>query len=956
MDFNPGALVHVRNRDWVVLPSDNDDLILLKPLDGSDDDITGIFKPLDFPGDIPKPSSFPPPGLEDLGDFSSARLLFNAGRLSLRNAAGPFRSLGKLSFRPRAYQMVPLIMALRQEFPIRLLIADDVGVGKTIEALTVLKELLERGEIKRFAVITPSHLCDQWQDEIKDKFGIDPVIIRSNTEARLDREIPGDAPVFQYYHFQVISIDYIKSPRRMRDFVRDCPEFVIVDEAHTCSRHSTSKKSEQQRHDLIKEISQKKDQHLLLLTATPHSGKPEQFNSLLGLIDQKYINMDLNSADRSQRRELARYFVQRRRRDVEKWMGQDTPFPTRDSGEIDYPLSPQYADFYKKIHEFALGGKRSENTGSRTKTRAHYWSSLSLLHGVMSSPGAGVEMLNNRIKKREESDAPGSADDREIYNPLIDDGLESHDHTPMFGPQDWTKYEIERMGELKKELASLGGVKHDLKAKFAVQVLQDWLDKGFNPVVFCTFIATANYLGNVLKKTFGGKDSKIEVRVVTSEEPDEVRRERIHDMAPFKKKILVATDCLSEGINLQEQFNAVLHYDLPWNPNRLEQRDGRVDRYGQQKDKVKTFLLKSSGNPIDEAVYNVLLRKVREIHRATGIFVPFSGESILDAVLEAVMSKRHLEIEGKQKAFDFGDNDPFNEHKLAVSRQLDEAADREKESRSIFAQHAVKANDVEADLNEADRAIGSPDAVETFTVDALRAMGVQIEPDKKKNGYTLFTQNLPDTLKDAAPGRKKGVLPGRVQVSFFSPTPAGYHYIGRNHAFIEQLCRLLLADALAPPHPQQNRFRPARAAVLRSNAVSKKTTLLLLRVRNVIQKRAAKDQLVGEEMLAWGYRGFPEDRSFLDHKEVTRLMNQARASSAQGTVTPQAAAQIIEDELADISGAKPILDELAAQRAQSLVDAYDRFHKVVRGSRYTVSKPVRPMDIMGLYILLPEMK
>ena len=196
MEFKVGSLVRVRNRDWVVLPSNDQDLLLIKPLGGSDEEITGIYLPLKFKEDQIESTDFPFPAKEDLGDFSSARLLYNSCRLSFRNGAGPFRSLAKLSFRPRAYQIVPLIMTLKQQNPLRLIIADDVGVGKTIEALLILKELLERGEIKRFAVIALPHLCEQWQAELKDKFGIEAVVIRSNTQARLDREIPGDTSVY----------------------------------------------------------------------------------------------------------------------------------------------------------------------------------------------------------------------------------------------------------------------------------------------------------------------------------------------------------------------------------------------------------------------------------------------------------------------------------------------------------------------------------------------------------------------------------------------------------------------------------------------------------------------------------------------------------------------------------------------------------------------------------------
>src|SRR6266436_1312111 len=141
--FSPGMLVNLRNRDWVVLPSESADLLVVKPLGGADEETTAIYLPLGFDEDRPKPAEFPLPTAEDIGDIATARMLHDAARLSFRNGAGPFRSLAKLSFRPRSYQMVPLIMALRQDL-VRLLIADDVGVGKTIEALLIIQEMLLR--------------------------------------------------------------------------------------------------------------------------------------------------------------------------------------------------------------------------------------------------------------------------------------------------------------------------------------------------------------------------------------------------------------------------------------------------------------------------------------------------------------------------------------------------------------------------------------------------------------------------------------------------------------------------------------------------------------------------------------------------------------------------------------------------------------------------------------------
>ena len=134
----------------------------------------------------------------------------------------------------------------------------------------------------------------------------------------------------------------------------------------------------------------------MLLTATPHSGKPEEFQSLLGLLRADFETLDLPASTQAQRRELARYFVQRKRADVEKWMGEDTPFPEREAFEWPYDLSPRYLAFFNEILTFA---RRLVVPGqdSQPRQRVRYWTALALLRGVMSSPSAGVEMLNTRL-------------------------------------------------------------------------------------------------------------------------------------------------------------------------------------------------------------------------------------------------------------------------------------------------------------------------------------------------------------------------------------------------------------------------------------------------------------------------------------------------------------------------------------------------------------------------------
>jgi superfamily II DNA or RNA helicase len=950
--LQPGKLVSLRGRDWIVLPSDDPDLLVVKPLGGSEDEIAGIYLPLEIESDKPVDSSFSPPTKEDLGDISTARLLYDSARLAFRNGAGPFRALAKLSFRPRSYQMVPLIMALRQE-SVRLLVADDVGVGKTVEALLIVRELLERRKIKRFAVVCLPHLCEQWQDEIRDKLDLEAVIIRSNTQARLDRQIQGDTSVYDYYPYQVISIDFIKSENRRDVFVEQCPELLIVDEVHTCARPAGASTSQQQRHHLISRIAQKPGQQIILLTATPHSGKPEEFHSLLGLIKPEFETLDLPNSTQPQRRELARFFVQRKRADVEKWMGEDTPFPKREAFEWPYDIASGYGRFFEQILDFAkkLISPDAKRDGQR---RVQYWTALGLLRGVMSSPAAGIEMLNTRLTDLASSVAedsaagPVPADLDATENPVrdLDYGFEG-DNTPtqVVERNDWSGYQRQQLRAFSDQLAKLSNPRDDQKLASAEAILEDWLSNGFNPVVFCRYIATANYVGEQLAPILKKKFPKVQLQVITSELPDEMRKQRIEEIDVSLPRVMIATDCLSEGINLQKFFTGVLHYDLPWNPNRLEQREGRVDRFGQLAPEVKACLLYGADNPIDGIVLDVLLRKVREIKRTTGINVPFpeDSQSIIDTITQALLLNPDRKIskrgEKRQIEFDFDEFDEAAKLKASVTRKVEEAAEREKASRSIFAQNAIKAEEIETDLRDVDEAIGDPKTVQEFVVAGLNnLLGVQVTKDAK--GYRIIAGNLPPQLRDLLPAGQT------VQISFESPTPEGYYYLGRNNRFVEQLCQLVMANTLARVDK-----RAARTSVIRTRQVTTKTTLLLFRCRNVIEERRASHQVVAEEMILWGWRGTPQQKEFLYHAQAKALLASARATS---DLTIQARSGFLENELKLLDSLKPEFDGLAEERSKKLVEAHERFSALMDSKHFQVVYPVLPMDILGVYILLPD--
>jgi len=228
MSFTTGNIVQCRGREWVVLPDSTSDLLMLKPLGGTDDEITGVYLPVEKV----ESASFDWPDPSKPGDWQSCRLLRDAVRLSLRASAGPFRSFGRIAVEPRPYQLVPLLMALKLD-PIRLLIADDVGIGKTVEACLIARELLDRGEITRLAVLCPPHLAEQWQTELREEFHIEAELVLAGTAKRLENDLGPGETIFDRHPFVIVSLEYIKARSRKDDFVRACPEFIIVDEAHS---------------------------------------------------------------------------------------------------------------------------------------------------------------------------------------------------------------------------------------------------------------------------------------------------------------------------------------------------------------------------------------------------------------------------------------------------------------------------------------------------------------------------------------------------------------------------------------------------------------------------------------------------------------------------------------------------------------------------------------------------
>ncbi len=959
--FAIGSLVNCREREWIVLPSERDDVLLLRPLGGTEAETCGIYLPLE--GHTISPASFQPPTPETVGDFVSGQLLRDAARLSLRSGAGPFRSLGRLGARPRPYQLVPLIMALKLN-PIRLLIADDVGIGKTVEAALIVRELLDRGEIRRMTVLCPPHLCDQWQRELRDKFAIEAEVVRSSTIAALERRMPpgGDQSVFEYYPFTVTSIDYVKTERNRPGFVRSCPELVIVDEAHTAARPGGASASQQQRYDLIREIAAKEERHMLLLTATPHSGIEEAFRSLLGLLQKNFEELDFQRLQDSQRESLSRYFVQRRRADVKRWLGEDTPFPDREWSEATYSLarSPQYRKLFDDVFAFARelvqdGGKGGGPTSRRQRVR--YWAALALLRCVMSSPAAAEKALEARAGNLPNPEAEDLVSD-EVFVSYIHDRTEqeaSQDVEPTHvveeGSDQSERARLRRFASRAAELRGAG----DPKLIEAQKYVEALLREEYNPIIYCRYIATANYVAEELAKRIRGIKG-LRVMAVTGERSEEEREALIEELSESPRRLLVATDCLSEGINLQHAFDAVLHYDLPWNPNRLEQREGRVDRYGQARPSVRTLLLHGRDNPIDQVVMKVLLRKAVTIHRSLGISVPLpmNSETVMETLITSLFRSgpEQLSLFDTDSQMSLFDADPEVQD---VEQTWERAVEREKESRTRFAQRSIKPDEVAQELQESDAVLGDQATVQQFVQSACERVEAPLIRVSHPAGHVwrLVPTQLPAPVRERITPllqRGRGKPADSLLLTFDGVAAPELEVVGRNHPLTAALADYLLESALAP---LDESVPAARSGVLRTHSVQKRTTLLLLRVRMLIE--GAKDQtpVLAEELVVTGFSGRPDARMWLDQQTALELL---RATQPAGQLSADERIDHLRQALEQIAMVGDDLQGIAVERAKALEASHNRVRIATVGGRVKDRvQPNLPPDVLGVYVLLPTM-
>lgn len=930
--YTPGSLVRARGREWLVLGGSEPPLLRVRPISGTEEDQTLIH--LGLEREPVTPATFPWPAATPLAGHEAALLLRDALMLSLRRGAGPFRSFGQISVEPRAYQLVPLMMALQQRV-VRLLIADDVGIGKTIEAGLIAREFHDRGELTRLAVLCPPHLVDQWVGELGERFHLRATAVTAASASRLERALPTSESIFEAHPFTVVSLDYIKSERRRGEFLRACPGFVIVDEAHTCAATGQGR---HQRYDLLRQLAEDAERHMVLLTATPHSGDEAAFYRLLGLLDARFLGLEaLRGPEREKlREELARHFVQRRRPDIAEWQ-ESNLFPRRETTELTYALGGGWKTFFDGVLDYCAEVV-AQAGGDTRRQRLNFWGTLALMRCVASSPAAAVQALRTRVGEAEDESSDEALEARVFDG--TSDALPDDDHEPAVGA------EADILRELIGQAQGLMGQQDDPKLAVLLKHLKGLVQEGFSPVVFCRYIATAHYLADHLRAQLRG----VEIVAVTGEMTPEERKLRVAELGEHDHRLLVATDCLSEGINLQQYFDAVVHYDLSWNPTRHEQREGRVDRFGQPSPVVRSTLIYGRDNPVDGTVLQVILRKAKQIREELGVPVPIPDDdhALTQALLQAVLLRRSevLQVHGGQLSLNLGT--------LGEAQRLEgvwqDAAAKAKANRTVFAQRRLKPEEVLPEWRQTLAALGDGQAVQRFVDRGLARLGAGLE--SLKRGYKAALAPLPEALREHLEAEG---FSGTLRVDFQHPPAANCRHVMRSHPLVAALADSLLTRTLGqdPDTDTHDAATLGRVGCWSSRAVSQATAVVLLRLRHQLSASSSRGEttLLVEEAAAAAFR-LPSGGQVAEGLEAWQILDAPPSSDPPVATREREVAKALER----LNSLREELGAFGDRRAQALLADHRRLREASGGRGQFAVKALLPLDVIGVFVILPELE
>ena len=741
--LTPGRVVRLRERLWRVDYRDGS-VFGATALDGRDNRPTRFHAELEHvqSGELP----FPDPNA--IGDERQQRLLLDAYRFSLLHGTAPILGLQRSRAIPTDFQIVPLLMALGSD-RVRLLIADDVGTGKTVEAGLILSELLARGRARRVLIVVPANLRDQWRDTLDTMFHIDATIVAGHLLPALERRLLPGQSVWATHDVVIASIDYLKT--RTEEVLSHGWDLVLVDEAHLAAQPHTEPgraAPDMERFAFVQEAAGR-SRHLLLLTATPHNGYPDSYASLFRMLDPILVQ-DGPTGPRVQRTAAREHHVvQRRRSDIEEWYrvrGVRSPFPERRADEqiVDLRRYPDMVALLDELKAYA-GDLYGAATGSVDR-----WVAAHLQKRLLSSPAA----LRSSIDKRLSAVTRGTALDggsvtvklaEESTSDLLfteDDEADAAHMSASVGLA--REIEVARL-QVIADLAKKVTPAKDPKLAALLRLLPERMaahPRAPRVLVFTKYKDTLDYLVTNLTRAVGkdrnGLPAGTQVFAIHGGLNLAQRNEVFTAFELAERAVLVATDCISEGVNLQRACAELVHYELPWNPNRLEQRNGRIDRFYQREPFVgiRTLVL---DDPLDASLLYLIVRKSEQMRADYGFVPPFLANTDILLHLSDPGTAYRGRLAARSSSGQLSFADLFAEEAESGLSGLDaelarmtetSLADTDKLDRvrdeSFYGQTRISLAAIEDALTQSRALTGSTDQVRDFTLRCLRDMHADI--------------------------------------------------------------------------------------------------------------------------------------------------------------------------------------------------------------------------------------
>ena len=515
-----------------------------------------------------------------------------------RALQAPFRS----GIEIEEYQLDPVVRALRMP-RVNLLVADDVGLGKTIETGLVAQELILRHRVRSILVICPSSIQIQWRNQMRDKFGLEFRIVDSEMMRDLRRRRGLHVNPWTHFPRLITSIDFLKRERPLRLFRETLPaegeptyprrfDLLIVDEAHNVAPAGRGRYATDSLRTLAVRTLAPHFEHKLFLTATPHNGYPESFSALLELVDSQRFARGVWP----NRLQLEAVMVRRMKEELElKWDG-SRRFAKRvvDYLDVDYTEVERRA--HRALHDYT--NLRLKNATSAGEAFAAEFVLKLLKKRMFSSPeafattlakhersiaGAGKTRPAENVLRRQVEDIEEEYADDEEYEEATLEAIDSASRV-LHEPSQQEKALLREL----KEYAREASMRPDSKARRLI----DWLNTTLKPngqwnnervLIFTEYRTTQKWLQGLLAAAGLAQDDRLMTIYggMKSDDRERIKAAFQHDPAASPIRILLATDAASEGIDLQRNCHRLIHYEVPWNPNRMEQRNGRLDRFGQ---------------------------------------------------------------------------------------------------------------------------------------------------------------------------------------------------------------------------------------------------------------------------------------------------------------------------------------------------------------------------------------